>query len=59
MGARYDTTYTWPAVTATGAAKEAYCQPFVDSPVNVSCASRVPLSVQIDPTWVPVLATLL
>ena len=43
------------AVTATGVAKVACCQPLAVSLVKVTDASRVPVEVQSDPMWVPVL----
>ena len=43
------------AVTATGEAKLACCQPEAVSPVKVAVASRVPALVQSGPMWVPVL----
>jgi hypothetical protein len=43
------------AVTATGEAKVACCQPPADSPLKVTLASRVPAAFHSDPVWVPVL----
>ena len=48
-----------PGVTGTGLEKVTDCQPEADSPVNVACASRVPVAVHRLPMWVPVLAAAL
>ena len=42
------------AVTGTGLVNRACCQPLADSLVKVTVASRVPVLVHRDPTWVPV-----
>ncbi len=42
------------AVTATGVAKVACCQPVAVSLLNVTVASRVPVLLHSDPVWVPV-----
>ena len=48
--------YVVPAVTLTGVAKRAVCQPEADSPLNVTDASFLPPVVHSDPVWVPALA---
>ena len=53
-GAKYDATYTVPAVTATGDANVTVCHPVALSPLNVADASFVPEDVHNDPTCVPV-----
>ena len=55
-GAKYEATYTVPAVIATGLAKLTCCQPEAVSLLNVADASFVPEEVHRFPTWVPVLA---
>ena len=54
-GAKYDATYTVPAVTATGVVKFTCCQPEPDSLANVADANFVPDADHKVPTWVPVL----
>ena len=44
-GAKYDATYVVLAVTATGVAKVACCQPLAVSPVKVTVPSLVPVPV--------------
>jgi len=44
-----------PAVTATGVAKLACCQPLEVSPVKFTVARRVPAVVHRLPVWAPVL----
>ena len=44
-----------PAVTATGVAKVAVCQPVAVSLVKVTWPSRPPPASHSEPTWVPVL----
>ena len=45
-----------PAVTETGYANVTDCQPEAVSPVNVACASRVPVGDHRLPMCVPVFA---
>ena len=44
-----------PAVTATGVASVAVCQPVAVSLANVTVASRVPVELHSEPVWVPLL----
>jgi hypothetical protein len=44
-----------PAVTWTGLAKVSVCHPVGDSPLKVPVASWVPVAVQSDPVWGPML----
>ena len=46
-----------PAVTASGCASVADCQPVAVSLANVTVASRDPAADQIEPVWVPLLPT--
>ncbi len=45
--------YGVPAVTDTGVANVTVCQPVLDSPTKVAVPRSVPVSVQIEPVWVP------
>ena len=46
-----------PAVTSSGCASVADCQPVAVSLANVTVASREPAADQIEPVWVPLLPT--
>ena len=41
------------AAIVTGEENKACCQPWVDSPVTVAVASRVPEAFHSDTVWVP------
>ncbi len=43
-------------MTGTGVAKVACCQPLALSLVKLTWASRVPVLVHRDPTWVPLVS---
>ena len=49
-----EATYVSPGSSRSGEESVASCQPDAVSSENVACASSVPPSAQIRPTWAPV-----